>query len=60
MKAVVDRNSCIGCELCISIASDDFDMDDEGIAKASGDEIKNDEEVSEALDSCPVDAITRE
>lgn len=60
MKAIVDSNTCIGCELCTSIASEDFKMNDEGIAEASSDEIKNEDEVTEAIDSCPVDAITRE
>jgi ferredoxin len=60
MKAVVDKNLCMGCELCMAIAPDDFKITDEGVAEASRDEIENDEEVSEALNSCPVDAITRE
>jgi ferredoxin len=60
MKAVIDPDTCIGCELCPSIAPDDFKMNDDGIAEPMGDEIQNEDEVSEAIDSCPVDAITRE
>jgi len=60
MKAVVDSGSCIGCELCISIASDDFKMTDDGVAEALCEEIQSEDSVSEAIESCPVDAITRE
>jgi ferredoxin len=60
MKATVDSGTCIGCEWCVSIASDDFKMNDEGIAEASNDEIKNEDEVTEAIESCPVDAISKE
>ena len=32
MKACVDRDACIGCELCANICPEVFQMDDESIA----------------------------
>jgi len=62
MKAVVDKDLCIGCGLCPSICPEVFSMDDDGLAVAIDEEL--DESVidtaKEAEDSCPVDAITVE
>ena len=30
MKAYVDKDTCIGCELCTQICPDVFSMDDDG------------------------------
>ena len=29
MKATIDRDACIGCELCVTICPEVFEMDDE-------------------------------
>ncbi|WP_300348141.1 ferredoxin [Clostridium sp.] len=60
MKAAVDKDTCIGCGLCPSIAADVFDMDDDGKAHVIVDEVPaNSEEVAkEAETSCPVGAIS--
>ena len=62
MKAVVDKDVCIGCELCTSICSEVFSMDDDGLAVAIEDELDENliESAKEAEDSCPVEAITVE
>ena len=39
MKATVDRDSCIGCELCASICPEVFEIDDEQIAIVIADPI---------------------
>ena len=60
MKALVDRNACIGCETCVGICPEVFSMDDEGISVAIDEEIDIDilELAEEAMDDCPVGAIT--
>ena len=55
MKANVDKDTCIGCGACPSICPEVFSMDDDGLAKAIDSEIP--EDVQEARDGCPVDAI---
>jgi len=60
MKAVVDKNTCIGCGLCPSICPEVFSMDDDGLAVAIDEEL--DEGIigsaKEAEESCPVSAIS--
>ncbi|NLY45019.1 MAG: ferredoxin [Tissierella sp.] len=62
MKAVVDRDACIGCGLCTTICPDVFEMDDEDIAIVIADPVPadNEAEAQEAADSCPTDAISIE
>lgn len=62
MKACVDRDACIGCELCANICPEVFQMDDESIAIVIVDVIPSEVEdtAKEAEESCPTDAITIE
>ncbi|MBL4931443.1 MULTISPECIES: ferredoxin [Clostridium] len=62
MKADVDKDTCIGCGLCPSIAPDVFDMQDDGKAGVIADPVPNDSEDSakEAEENCPVNAINVE
>lgn len=59
MKAFVDKDICIGCGACTGICPEVFDMDDDGLAIAIKEELKNELEDSaaEAQDGCPVSAI---
>lgn len=60
MKAVVNKNICIGCGLCTSVASSIFTMDSDGLAVSIiEDELPLDleEAAKEAESSCPVEAI---
>jgi ferredoxin len=52
----VDKNKCIGCGLCASICSEAFKMNDDNKAEVIAN--KNTPCVKEAIDSCPVDAIS--
>jgi ferredoxin len=58
MKASIDADTCTGCELCTTIAPEVFVMDGD-IAKATQPDVPAAEEdnVKEAADSCPVEAI---
>ncbi|MEG1002490.1 MAG: ferredoxin [Clostridium sp.] len=59
MKAHVDKDTCIGCGLCPSVAPEVFDMDDDGKAKEIVDEVPESSRgaAKEAEESCPVTAI---
>lgn len=61
MKTVVDPDECISCMLCTSIAPDAFEEDDSGLVIGL-DDVDDDlrDDVEEAMDACPTDAITIE
>ena len=64
-KAHVKKDTCIGCGLCTSIASDVFAFGDDGLAQnVLGDNTElpesTIESVQEAADSCPTSAIETE
>lgn len=62
MEAKVDRDTCIGCELCVSICPEVFEMDDEQIATVIASPVPSSAEndAKEAEDQCPVSAISIE
>jgi len=62
MKALIERNGCIGCGLCSETCPAVFRMDDEGLAEVYTNPVPADEEISaaEAADSCPVSVISIE
>ncbi|MDF2510581.1 MAG: hypothetical protein K0S04_447 [Herbinix sp.] len=62
MRAIIDRDGCIGCGLCSGVCPAVFRMDDEGLAEAYTNPIPSDEEdaAQEAADGCPVSVITIE
>ncbi|TAL48105.1 ferredoxin [archaeon] len=58
VKIKVDKETCIGCNLCMSICPDVFGTDKDGKSEVLEDakmEVTND--VIEAKNSCPVKAI---
>lgn len=59
MKGFVDKDTCVGCGLCPTICSEIFEMDDDGKAKASENEIADKlvEIAKDAEEQCPVEAI---
>ncbi len=59
MKAIVDPDICIGCELCPTICPEVFQMGDDGLAHAISGKIapELEDNASEAAQSCPVQAI---
>lgn len=60
MKAKVLDNLCIGCGACAALVPDEFDINDDGVAYAVNEEVKNEdiELVNDAKDNCPTGAIT--
>ena len=61
MKAVVDKDLCTGCGLCEDTCPEVFEMKDD-IATVKVSKITDDliESCKEAVDGCPVEAITCE
>lgn len=59
-KIKVDPKKCIGCGLCTSIAEKSFKMNNEGKAEAVVPAGDGDAKIKEAIESCPVQAITAE
>ena len=53
----VDKEKCIGCWLCPNICEEVFEMGSDGKAKVKAQ--KNLPCVKEAIDSCPVEAISK-
>jgi ferredoxin len=62
MRALIERNGCIGCGLCADTCPAVFRMDDEGLAEVYTNPVPADEEdaATEAADNCPVSVITVE
>ena len=60
MAALRITDDCIGCESCVDICPDAFEMDEEANVAV----VKNPDSkapcIDEAMDACPVDAIVRD
>jgi ferredoxin len=54
----IDRDTCIGDQLCCSEAPNTFDVDDEGIAVVTDPEGDEPEVILAAAQACPVDCIS--
>ena len=61
MKAIVDKETCIGCGLCPETCPEVFEMEGE-VAKVKVDTVPPEAEgtCQEAMGVCPVDAISIE
>ncbi|MDD2203021.1 MAG: ferredoxin [Bacilli bacterium] len=60
MKVKVNKDACIGCGACVSICPEVFVFNDEGYAEVIADNVKEEyeEKVTEAIESCPTEAIS--
>lgn len=54
-KVRVNKDLCIGCGLCVSMAPASFEFDDDGKAKAIVEEATD--EANDAAGNCPAQAI---
>jgi ferredoxin len=60
MAIVIDVDECLGCETCVELCPEVFKMDDAGEKAVVIDPDSTLECVEEAIDSCPVEAISKE
>ncbi len=62
MKATVDKEDCIACEICVGTCPDVFRMGIDGKAEAYVDEIPEEyeEDAKDAAEGCPTEVITIE
>ncbi len=59
-KPVVDRDKCQGHAVCVALASEVFELDDEGISTVKDPEGADEDTIQRAIDGCPVNAISWE
>jgi len=59
MKVKVDKNTCIGCGVCVALAPKYFRMGDDGKSEVIKEDVEQGDEdmVRNAAQSCPVGAI---
>jgi ferredoxin len=58
MKASVDKETCIGCGLCVDICPEVFEIkSDAAIAQPGPVSKENEETCKQATEDCPVSAI---
>ena len=61
MKVSIDKDACIGCEVCVNTCPDIFEMEEElAVVKAQPKSTEQEECVDIAEEACPVDAISHE
>ena len=56
----VDREKCVGCGSCAALCPAVFAMDDNGKSKVVKCDGAPENEIQQAIDACPVQAITWE
>ncbi len=56
-KPYVDQDACIGCQLCANTVPGVFRMNAENLSEVYDPEGASEEEIQEAIDSCPVNCI---
>lgn len=61
MKAMIDRDGCIGCGLCAQLCPEVFRMADDGLAEVYAEPTEEVlPQVTSAVDDCPVAVISLE
>lgn len=60
MAIVIEQDECIGCETCVELCPDVFEMDADGEKAIVIDEDSEADCVDECIDTCPAECIVRE
>lgn len=59
-KPVVNKKKCIGCGTCTVLAAKTFRLANDGKAEVINPPGDEEEKIKEAMDACPVNAISLE
>ncbi len=59
MAILIDEDACMGCESCVEICPDVFEMNSDGDKAIVTNPDADDDCVEEAIDACPAEAITK-
>ena len=57
-KPNVDQDICTGCETCVDLCPGVFRLNDDMVAEVFNPAGATEEEIQEAIDSCPVECIS--
>ncbi len=57
-EPTVDRNVCIGCGTCVALCPAVFQLGDDGKSKVVNGKAVGEDEIQQAIDSCPVQCIS--
>jgi len=58
---VIDAEECTGCETCVELCPDVFEFDEtEEVAKVTKPSGGPEDDINEAIESCPVECISWE
>lgn len=60
MPIVIDEEECIGCETCVELCPDVFEMNEDTEKAVVKDPDSTADCVEEAIDSCPNEAISKD
>ena len=54
---VIDQDECISCGACVDSCPDVFRLNDDNIAEVYNQDGASEEEIDDAIESCPVSCI---
>lgn len=57
-EPVVDKDTCQGHMVCVGIAPEVFEIEDDGKSSVKDPEGADEETIQQAIDGCPVEAIS--
>lgn len=60
MSIVIDESECVGCESCVSVCPEVFEMNDDGDKAQVINAESTEACVEEAINVCPVSCISQE
>jgi len=60
MAIMIDTDECMGCESCVELCPDVFEMNEDGDKATVKNPDSDAECVEEAIDSCPAECISKD